>query len=259
MEKVANKPFSGAESNSSQQSYSAHADEFSPSRFQTGLLKDNLNVHADGTLPPWIVKGSQLPATEQFVQWFNSIWHTSDPNNYDEDVFAKNTVLIEPMGISRGAEHASENFWLLFRHFPNLCGEVVSWAANERSIFINWRLMVPSTHRNQPSSVPVTDQFYFMKGRVSFRLATFDTLAMASCLSQSYGMGQLVRFIIKHLRHSKQTGGRSFLPSLLWNLITGIFHRPKVIKTDLKAIPGEVVLETHRGSRGVHYSPRNCL
>jgi len=196
-----------------------------------------LQVREDGTLPPWIVKGSQLPAAEQFVKWFNSIWHTSDPHNYDEDVFAKNVVLIEPMGISRGAEHAEENFWLLFRHFPNLRGEVVSWAANERSIFINWRLVVPPRKHKEPLSVPVTDQFSFMKGRVSFRLATFDILTMASYLAQSYGTGQLVRFVLKHLRHAKQAGGKSFLPSMVWNLIKGIFHGRPVVTKDLETTP----------------------
>ena len=92
-------------------------------------------------LPGLILRPGKSPI-EQYVEWFNGIWHLGDPSGWNASVFTAQAVMIDPSGISQGAKQAASTFLLLFKYFPDLRGEVVSWAANEREVFINWRFRI---------------------------------------------------------------------------------------------------------------------
>jgi hypothetical protein len=220
---------------------SAETDEFTPSLLEAGLLKDNVATRWDsGKLPPWIEGGDHRKSpSEQYVEWFNGIWHTGDPTTWNEHVFTERAVMIDPSGISTGAKQAAANFLLLFKFFPGLRGEVVSWAANDREILINWRFQLLRKGNKTPLLVPVIDKFCFVKGKVSFRLAYFDIITFIGYLSQTYGLDQLTDFLIASFRQSEKTGGIQRLPTMLWNLVSGLFFWPPITPTNVVAIPGD--------------------
>jgi hypothetical protein len=203
-------------------------DEFTPSYLEARPLKDNVGQRSDGTPIPWIDPKSHKSPVEQYVEWFNGIWHTGDPSSWDETVFTNLAVMIDPTGISTGAKQAASNFLLLFEYYPDLRGEVVSWSANEREIFINWRFAVKRQDSKQPLLVPVIDKFCFADGRVSFRLAFFDVLTLMGYLSENYGQDRLLDFISANSRQAGKTGGIQFLPRTIWNLFKGLFLWPRV-------------------------------
>jgi len=223
---------------------SARTDEFTPSLLEAGLLKDNVGTSwSECKFPPWIEGGNPAKSpTEQYVEWFNGIWHTGDPSTWNETVFTERAVMIDPSGISVGAKQAAANFLLLFKFFPGLRGEVVSWAANDREILINWRFQLLRKGNTVPLLVPVVDKFCFVKGRVSFRLANFDIITLIGYLSQTYGIDQLTDYLSANFRHSEKTGGIQRLPTMLWNLIGGAFFWPRVTPTGLVAIPGDGIV-----------------
>jgi hypothetical protein len=172
--------------------------------------------HPDGTHP--------TSPVQRYVEWFNGIWHTGDPATWNADVFTNDAVMIDPTGITRGADQAAGGFTRLFDYYPELRGEVVSWAANDRELMINWRFEVVRGKGAAPQLVPVLDKFCFVDGRVSFRLAYFDLVSLASYLSERFGQDHLLDYLGASSRNAMSTGGIQNLPRTIWNLIRGAFR-----------------------------------
>jgi hypothetical protein len=222
---------------------SPQQDEFTPSYLEAQPLVDNVGRRRDGSYPVWIKPHSHKSPSEQYVEWFNGIWHTGDPSSWNESVFTNLAVMIDPSGISKGAKQAAANFILIFKYFPELRGEVVSWAANEREILINWRFRIIRRGSKTPILVPVVDKFCFVDGRVSFRLANFDILTFIGYLSENFGNDQLYDFMSANLSLARRTGGIQKLGRMLWNLVTGLFVWQSTAEpTGLVAIPGDGVV-----------------
>lgn len=218
-------------------------------------------VYADGQpeFPPWMVKGSTKSSAEQYVEWFNGIWHTGDPSLWNRDVFTNTATTIDPSGITRGADACAANFTLLFKYFPELRGEVVSWAANEREILINWRFVIRNKRDRLPVGpitqflhdqqaerdflVPVVDKFCFSEGKVSFRLATFDIVTFVGYLSDNYGGDELYDFLIAYFWQSAFGGGVALLPRMIVNLLLGLFYWPPLPPQGLYADAGDGVVK----------------
>ena len=87
-------------------------DQYTPSYLEAGLLEFNVARRADGTYPSWIDPASTKSPVEQYVEWFNGIWHTGDPSLWNETVFTNTTTIIDPTGTWRGAENAAMAFQL---------------------------------------------------------------------------------------------------------------------------------------------------
>ena len=228
-------------------------DEFTPSYANALPLVDNVGRRKDGTIPPWMEdeegadaeRRRHLTPSERYVEWFNGLWHTGDPDTWNATVFTNDSVMIDPTGISRGAKQAANNFILLFKYYPELRGEVVSWAANDREIFINWRFRIVRDDKQSAFMVPVTDKFCFSDGRVSFRLAYFDLATLSGYLAELFGQDHLLDYLIASLRNAESTGGIESLPSILWSLTKGLFRWfPATTTSGLNAIskPGGVSL-----------------
>lgn len=182
-------------------------DRFTPTSEQSPPLKGNIeNPELWGTTP------------EDYVIWFNDIWQKGDPTQWGPHVFTSDAVMIDSTGTSRGPQAAASDFLLLFKYFPNLRGEVISWADNDSEILINWRFVVANDR-----TVPVVDKFSFVKGKVSFRLAYFDTITLLSYLAENFGSGDLVDYMVDRFWRSAGGGGILFLPGLLWALLRGVF------------------------------------
>jgi len=219
-------------------------DEFTPSYLDAGPLVDNVGRRKDGTYPVWIVdKSFKKSGAEQYVEWFNTIWHTGDPSGWGPEVFTNQAIMIDPTGVSKGARQAASSFILIFKYYPELRGEVVSWAANEREIFLNWRFRILRRGTQTPILVPVVDKFCFVDGYVSFRLASFDLLTLVGYLSQNFGQDQLLDFMDASLRNAEKTGGIQSLPSIVWRIFRGIFlWSSPPPPTGLIAVPGDGVV-----------------
>jgi hypothetical protein len=205
---------------------SPDTDEFTPSYLEAGPLVENVGRRRDGTYPAWIDKTSMKSPIEQYVEWFNGIWHTGDPDEWNASVFTNQAVLIDPSGISKGAKQAAATLLRLFKYFPDLRGEVVSWAANERELFINWRLRIQRRGTKTPLLVAAVDKFCFVDGRVSFRLANFDIITLAGYLAENFGQDEIYDFFAESLWQAEKAGGMQLLPRMLWYLFKGIFLWP---------------------------------
>lgn len=224
--------------------YNPNTDRATPSYLEAQPLKDNVGKRKDGTIPPWmkIGKPTQSPS-ERYVEWFNGIWVQGDPSSWNASVFTNNAVTIDPSGVTTGAEESASNFLLLFRYFPELRGEVVSWSANEREIFINWRFRIPNQVKGRlpvgPITqalaeqqggrdflVPVCDKFCFVDGRVSFRLAYFDIITLVGYLSNNFSANELYDYLIAFTWKSLTSGGIPLIPKMLINLFLGLFVWP---------------------------------
>jgi hypothetical protein len=237
-------------------------DQYVPSYLQAQPL--NVSVGAmrnDGTYPPWVTEGdpNKTPC-EQYVEWFNWIWHNGDPSQWGPSVFTNNAVNIDPSGMTTGANESAANFVMLFRFFPELRGEVVSWGTNDRELFINWRFRIPNkvkgrlpigpiTQAQQERQggrdflVPVIDKFCFVDGRVSFRVAYFDVISLVGYLSENFSANQLYDYLIGWTWKSLTGGGIPFIPKMLINLFLGLFIWPPPPKpTGLVAFPGDGVV-----------------
>jgi len=206
-------------------------DAYTPNAHQAPPLKGNL---ANKTPGLW----GETPY--DYVQWFNRLWQTGDPSGWGPQDFTDDAVMIDATGTSTGAAQAAADFLLLFQYFPNLRGEVVSWAANDTEIMINWRFL-PS--KGQP--VPVIDKFSFRDdgngGLVSFRQAYFDTTTFLAFLVENYGSGPMVDYFIDRFWHSAQGRGRLYTPALLWAVVKGLFHWtpvPLSAPRNVRATPG---------------------
>jgi len=201
-------------------------DEYTPSYLEAGLLEFNVATRHDGTAPSWIDPHSTAPPTQQYVEWFNGIWHTGDPSLWNASVFTNTATMIDPTGTWHGADASAATFQVLFKYFPELRGEVVSWAANDRKININWRFLVKQRGSETPLLVPVIDKFCFRDGCVSYRLAFFDILTFAGYVSNYYGQGQLTSYLLELIGRAEKGGGVETIPTLIWRVIKGIFVWP---------------------------------
>lgn len=221
-------------------------DEFTPDYSQAEPLVDHVGMQwPNGSYPPWIDPDSNDTSVLQYVEWFNGIWHTGDPSTWNETVFTAGAVMIDSSGISTGAKHAADRFLLIFKYFPGLRGEVVSWAANEREILINWRFQVLKKDGKTFFHVPVIDKFSFVKGRVSFRVAYFDLVTFVGYLSQTYGLDQLTDFLLASFKQSARTGGIQSLPRMIWNLLSGLLFWPETPNKCLRAEPNKSTITLH--------------
>lgn len=220
-------------------------DDYTPSPLEAQLLVDNVGRRRDCTIPEWIdvAESSKSPA-EQYVEWFNGIWHTGDPSGWGPEVFTNQAVMMDPSGISKGAKQAADSFTLIFKYFPELRGEVVSWAANDREILINWRFKIQRAGRTTLFLVPVVDKFCFVDGRVSFRLATFDLITFVGYLSENYGQDQLFEFLWAYFWQAGKTGGIVLLPRMLLNFVKGgfLWRQPPESTLSLKPTPDERIV-----------------
>lgn len=219
---------------------SASTDEYTPSYLEAKPLEFNVGTRSDGTIPNWITPGSPKSPILQYVEWFNGIWHTGDPSSWNATVFTNNATMIDPSGTWHGAQSSANSFLLLFKYYPELRGEVVSWAANDREIMINWRFEVKQRNGGPPLLVPVIDKFCFVDGRVSFRLAYYDLLTFIGYLTDNYGLEQLMNYLRSTIPYAKATGGIQNVPILLWNVIKGLFVWPyELPMCKLRATPGD--------------------
>jgi len=225
---------------------SPDTDEFTPSCLEAGRLLENTGTRSDSTIPPWIDTTSTKSPIEQYVEWFNGIWHTGDPSDWNSSIFTNQAVLIDPSGRSTGAKQAAATFIRLFKYFPDLRGEVVSWAANERELFINWRFKIQRRGNRAPLLVAVVDKICFVDGRISFRLANFDIITLAGYLAENFGAGEVYEFLAESIWQAPKTGGTQLLPRTLWNLFKGIFlWQPLVDPARLTATPGDGNVSLH--------------
>jgi hypothetical protein len=222
-------------------------DDLTPSYLEAQPLVDNVGTRKDGSIPPWMQdsgddpeRGRLISPSQRYVEWFNGIWHTGDPSSWDATVFTQNAVMIDPTGISKGAQQAAASFIRLFDFYPELRGEVVSWAANDREIFINWRFKIIQRDNQAPLLVAVVDKFCFVDGRVSYRLAFFDLISFAGYLSATFGSEQLVEYLTLSLRAARATGGVQSLFTTLRSFVKGIFlWAPKGDLDSLRVTAGD--------------------
>lgn len=204
-------------------------DQFTPTPQQAGLLPASL-TDANGH-SAW----GKTPL--EYVIWFNTIWHTGDPSQWGPEVFTRDSVMIDSTGTSTGGAYAASDFLLLFKYFPSLRGEVVSWAHNDREIMINWRFVVCKGR-----VVPVIDKFCFVEGLVSFRVAYFDTVTFLAYLAENHGSAPLVDYFLDRWRITESRGGLLYLPGLIGALIRGLFtwsDVPPFAPTGLTARSGD--------------------
>jgi hypothetical protein len=215
-------------------------DQFTPALSQAEPLIDHVGTPwGNGQYAPWFDPNSNKSSALQYVEWFNGIWHTGDPSSWNATVFTPDAVMIDSSGSSRGAKPAADRFLLIFKFFPGLRGEVVSWAANDREIIINWRFQVLKRGGQGSFLVPVVDKFCFVNGRVSFRIAFFDLAAFIGYLSQTYGVDQITDFLLASFKQSAGNGGIQSLPYIVWNLLGGLFHWPERPPRTVTAHVGE--------------------
>jgi hypothetical protein len=219
----------------------AVADPYTPSNDQAGLLKNNIANPLWGDTPL------------QYVQWFDSLWHEGDPSRWGPEVFTPDAVMLDAAGLSFGAEAAASDFLLLFKYFPDLRGEVVSWSHNDREIFINWRFVVQKNRE-----CPVIDKFSFTGGLVSYRQAYFDTVMLLGYLAENYGSGPVVDYFVDRFMSAEGGTGVLFLPSLAWTFIKGLFvwsAIPPLPPRGLTATPSEhsVALQWQPVSNAIWY------
>jgi len=201
------------------------ADPYTPSSDQAAPLDKNVvNCEFWGRTPA------------DYVKWFNAIWNEGDATRWGPQVFTADAVMLDSAGLSVGADAAAADFLLLFRYFPDLRGEVVSWSRNDTEIFINWRFVVQKNR-----VCPVIDKFSFVDGLVSFRQAYFDTVMLLSYLSANYGSGPVVDYFVDlYWRRQKTGSGALFLPGLLLTFVRGAFlwsAIPPLPPKGLKATP----------------------
>jgi len=184
-----------------------------------------------------------------YVQWFNGLWQKGDPSGWGPDVFTSNAVMLDAAGTSVGANPAASDFLLLFKYFPDLRGEVVSWAANDTEVMINWRFVI-----TKQKLCPVIDKFSFSGGLVSFRQAYFDTGMLLGYLAENYGSGALVDYFVDRFVSSERGGsGALFAPGLFWAFFKGLF-----LWSDIPPSPPRGFTAVQDG-RGVHlkWQPSN--
>lgn len=201
------------------------SDPNTPNLSQAGQLDQNVvNKLVWGSTP------------QDYVEWFDRLWHKGDPSGWGPEVFTPNAIMLDAAGTSVGAAAAANDFLLLFKYFPELRGEVVSWSRNNTEIFINWRFVV-----TKKRLCPVIDKFSFNGGLVSYRQAYFDTVMLLGYLSENFGSGRVVDYFIDRFMNELGGSGVLFIPGLLWTFIQGLFYWsivPLDPPTGLTPVPG---------------------
>lgn len=200
------------------------ADPYTPNPGQAGQLDLNVPNPRWGNTP------------QDYVEWFDRLWHTGDPSAWGPEVFTPNAIMLDAAGTSTGAAAAANDFLLLFKYFPNLRGEVVSWSRNDTEIFINWRFVV-----TKKRICPVIDKFSFTGGLVSYRQAYFDTVMLLGYLAENFGSGNVVDYFVDRFTNELRGTGVLFAPGLILTFIQGLFYWsvvPLPPPTGLTAIPG---------------------
>jgi len=101
----------------------------------------------------------------------------------------------------------------------------------------------------------VVDKFSFVEGRVSFRVAFFDLTTFIGYLSQTYGLDQLTDFLLASFKQTEKTGGIQSLPSMIWNLLSGLFFWPDPPATSPCATvsDGIVTLNWEKTDKAISY------
>jgi hypothetical protein len=206
---------------------SPQSDPFVPSPALGGLLDTNVKNTAPGF---W----GETPL--DYVKWFHHLWNVGDPSGWGPQVFTPTAIMLDPAGTSTGADAAASDFLLLFKYFPNLRGEVVSWARNEREIMINWRFVVTKSRL-----CPVVDKFSFIDGKVSYRQAYFDTVMLLGYLAENFGSGAVVDYFGDRFMSAEAGSGVLFLPALAWTFVKGLF-----LWSDIPPLPPRTVKATPR-------------
>lgn len=201
------------------------SDPFTPSTDQAAPLDENVVNEAIWGRTP-----------REYVEWFDGLWHEGDPSRWGPEVFTSDAVMLDAAGLSFGAEAAASDFLLLFKYFPDLRGEVISWARNDTEIMINWRFVVQKNRQ-----CPVIDKFSFFKGLVSYRQAYFDTVMLLGYLAENYGSGPVVDYFVDRFMSAEGGTGVLFLPSLAWTFIKGLF-----VWSDIPPLPPKGLAATPR-------------
>lgn len=190
---------------------------------------------------------------QSYVEWFHGLWQEGDPSRWGPEVFQPDAVMLDAAGRSFGAEAAASDFLLLFKYFPDLRGEVVSWGRNDYEILINWRFVIQKNRE-----CPVIDKFSFQDGLVSYRQAYFDTVMLLGYLAENYGSGAVLDYFVDRFVSAQQGSGVLFLPSLALTFIKGLFvwsDIPPLPPTGLTATPGpkSVALKWNKAHNAIWY------
>ena len=136
-------------------------------------------------------KGEPRPGhfgtAERFNDWVTGIWEprVHPRKSFSRNDFTRDCLMIDPFSRMCGAVRCSRYFQLLFLAFPDLSGKHYSWAENGNTIFVYWAFFM-KTDAGERIVVPSIDIFGFKNGRVNYRLAEFDRLALVSALIRAY-------------------------------------------------------------------------
>lgn len=123
------------------------------------------------------------PAIEAAVAAFANGWKSPHPHAWD-DLLADEVELVQPLLRDRVGRHAlAEEYGRLLQLIPDLKGEVLRWAAEDRTVRIELRLT--GTLGRLPLRLDVTDQLTLDDdGRISSRRAKFNPLPAVALLAR---------------------------------------------------------------------------
>jgi len=124
---------------------------------------------------------------KRFNQWVTRIWEppVHPLKSFSPNDFTPGCLMIDPFSRMCGAVRCSRYFQLLFLAFPELSGKHYSWAENRNTILVYWAFFM-KTDANETIVVPSIDIFGFKDGRVNYRLAAFDRVALTTALIRAY-------------------------------------------------------------------------
>jgi len=222
----------------------------------TDALAESMARRSDGSAPPWIERGSTKSPAEQFVEWFNAIWHSGDPDGWDASAFTEDAVAIDPWGVSTGSEDAASTMLRMLRHFPELRGEVISWASNADEVFVEWRLRLQRAPERPPLLTTVADRFRFSGGRIGFRSSNFDLVNLTAYLAEAGHRGEIYEFYSESLERRSEERSVRVIPRTLRSALAEFWRwRVPEDRSGLHAIPGDgsVALEWRRRDQAISY------
>jgi hypothetical protein len=136
-------------------------------------------------------------SVKDFERWHSAIWKWPvDPANFGAAVFTPTCVMEGPRERDRigpvnskiippANVRAANFFWLVFKTYPKLSGEHISWAYNDTQVFINWCFV--TTKGREELRVPALDVFCIDGGKVAYRLTEFDMNNLQEALKTAYG------------------------------------------------------------------------
>lgn len=132
-------------------------------------------------------------SVKAFEKWHSDIWKPKvNPKNFGRGVFTKDCVMEGPRKEDRiesdsrfpGNVRAAAFFAAVFFRYPNLSGEHLSWAYNDNQVFFNWCFV--TTGAPEVVRVPAMDVFCIDKGKIAYRLTTFDMDRLQEALNNAY-------------------------------------------------------------------------